>query len=78
MIPAEHWVQMGNSHTRMGYNYKNYRQIMSKKLKEIFNLFKEFGDRNHSIGNKVYNEQLEIVLVNEAVGTQNRGERRKK
>lgn len=54
MIPAEHWIQMGNSHTQAGYNYKNYRQIMSKKLKKkIFNLFKEFGDRNHSIGNKV-------------------------
>lgn len=42
MMPVEHWIQMGIP-KKMDYNYKNYRQTMSKNLKRHFNLFKEFG-----------------------------------
>lgn len=35
MMPAEHWLQMGIP-KKMGFYYKNYRQIMSRNLKGIF------------------------------------------
>lgn len=43
---------------------------MSKSLKGIFNLFKEFEVWNNSIANKVYKEQAEIVPVNEVLSIQ--------